>query len=115
MKNAIQITLYRNSNNTGSIVFKSYRQHYKITCAQQLLPFAANMEQLFRAIAAGARQQNGFFVLHGCLQSQWLLQYDFENESLRLKLLEDTEEGAQQLVFNWQGGFDDFKDGFKIF
>lgn len=113
MSKPLAFTIYLNNMNIGSMVLKAPGQYYKIGDLLDVVPLAAEVDQFNRSVVAGATPHSLFNLAD--LHSR---AYEFELRfaglvylALRLK----TADSGTAQVFDWQGRFGDFKEGFKIF
>ncbi|MBB5437348.1 hypothetical protein HDC92_001016 [Pedobacter sp. AK017] len=113
MNKTLQITIYLDGINVGNLVLKTTGQYYKITGLTGVLPLAGDLQQFMRAVDAGARPAS-LFTLCNLDGKGFEIAYGFADELVFLKLWLKTADAGMAMVFDWAGGFEDFKNGFKI-
>lgn len=110
---ALQITIYLDGADTGSLVLRAAGQYYKINGLQELRYLAAEVEQFFRSVCAGATPLRPYNLKGaGGKTYEFVLRFFKALAYLTLWLI--TAAGKIE-VFNWQGSFLDLRDGYKFF
>ena len=114
MNKPLELTIYLDSMEIGSLVLKAPKQYYKISGLLDVLPLAAEVAQFIRSVVAGATPHS-LFTLADLNGRKYELELRFAQERVHLVLMRKVEHTARIGVFEWEGGFGDFKDGFKTF
>lgn len=113
MNKHLTFTIYLNNMNIGSMVLRAPGKYYKIAELLDVVPLAAEVDQFIRSVNAGAAPHS-LFTLADLSSAAYEFELRFAGIvylALRLK----TGDSGKVLVFEWEGRFGDFKDGFKIF
>ena len=114
MSKPLELTIYLDSMEIGSLVLKAPKQYYKISGLLDVLPLAAEVAQFIRSVLAAATPHS-LFTLADVSGKKHELELRFAQERVHLVLRLKVEHTARIVVFEWEGGFGDFKDGFKTF
>lgn len=110
---ALQMTIYLDGIDTGSLVLRAAAQYYKINGLQELRHLAAEVEQFFRSVYAGATPLCSY-NLKGAGGKMYEIVFRLFEALAYLTLWLITAAGKVE-VFNWQGSFWDLRDGYKFF
>ncbi|MDR6784587.1 hypothetical protein ABIE26_003233 [Pedobacter africanus] len=113
MNKPIELTIYLNHMNIGSLVLKAPKQYYKVNGLLDVLPLAGELQQFIRSVAAGATPHS-LFNLADLNSSTYEFELRFAG-LLYLVLRLKTADNGKVVMFEWNGSFGDFRDGFKVF
>jgi hypothetical protein len=112
-KRPFQMTFYIDGLTVGSLALRATGQYHKIADLLGILPFSAEVSQFIRSVIAGAAPHLPYE-----LEDMKGKTYDFklklENSKVYLVLYLKITGAGKTLLFEWDGSFWEFRDGFKI-
>ena len=106
--------IYKDGITTGSLVLKAPGQYYKINDLLGVLPLTADTNQFIRSVIAGATP-HAPFDLEDIKGKEYKFELQFASFTTYVKLGLKTAHDGKAMLFNWQGKFSDFREGFKVF
>ncbi|MBB5440251.1 hypothetical protein HDC92_003951 [Pedobacter sp. AK017] len=113
MSNPLEVKIYLDSMVTGSMILKTKMKHYKISGLLDAIPLAAEVVQFIRSVDAGAKPHS-LFTLADVQGRKYGFELRFADNRVYLGLKLKIEQTTGKMLFDWEGGFEAFKTGFKI-